>query len=922
MRPPEEEKGVSMSTVRARTPGSVVEAKLHPGIGGGQRLDRPQLGLPRELIDGEVAVVLICAPAGYGKSTVMAHWHERLRERGLACAWLALDPDDNDPARFLRHLVAAFQTIDREIGRDVLTQLGGAPAEVVTPLLESLAADLGGVKTRAVLFVDDVHLAGQPEVQEILHWLINYSPPTLQYVLGSRIEPRLRLSGLRVRRRLLDIGTSQLELSADEAERFLKLRLGTALPAVPMLQLMQKTEGWVAALELVAVALRGQARPEGLIANLAGTDRSVVDYLGEIVLTALDERLRGFVACIAQFDRFNAALASRAAGVDDAACLIGELHARNLFLVPLDRHGQWYRFHHLVGDYFREHHRRAAPAATREALCQGAHWLMEQGDVEEAINAAIRAESFDLAARWIAESVEELVYRRGYHQSLTHWMSELPDAAVDRYPSIRIHYAFALAFLPRQREVEAQLHRLEGIVARMERQPKPDRAKIDGVRRAMELQVALSQALRDEGHAARRTALAWMQRWPDAPALQRGHASNVLAFGHKTASEVAAGLEVLADSRRWHEQAEGYYGLAWNVYVEATLHMKRGAYREARQACQSGLELIDRHLDGHRTHASLLHTTLAAVAYEFDEADQAEAHVEQSMRSVQDCGPADAVILACLTQARLRFLRGDPHSAYAILREGQELGARRELERVVITLAAEECTWLGREQRHDEAHETALRYGMLNPGDRQGPATGLIADKAARVALRIRMNQDPAQIVEALTPAIAHCSGLGLHHRLAELLGMQAVAYKRNRQLPLALERLAESLRVAAPRQYLRTYLDEGAEIGELLKRMSAEPDRHADVMPLVRRLLRTLDRIAQTGKDRPALGNGLLGELTKREIKLLKRLESGMSNKEIAESVFITEGTLKWHLTNIYSKLGAKNRSGALVKARSLALI
>lgn len=912
-----------MTTPRARSTSSVVEAKLHPGAGAGQRLDRPQLDPPRELIDAEVGAVLICAPAGYGKSTVMAHWHERLRERDMACAWLSLDPDDNDSARFLRHLVAAFQRIHREIGRDVLAQLGGAPAEGVTPLLESLAADLGRVKkTRAVLFVDDVHFAKKGEVLEILHWLINYSPPAFQYVLGSRVEPRLRLSGLRVRRRLLDIGTAQLELSADEAARFLAMRLGAALPALPMQQLMQKTEGWVAALELVAVALRSQAQPEVLIASLAGTDRSVVDYLGEIVLTGLDDRLRAFVAGIAQFDRFSAALAARATGVEDAAQLLGELQARNLFLVALDRHGEWYRFHHLVGQFFREHHRRATPAASRATLCEGARWLLEQGHLEEAINAAIRAEAFDLAAEWIAQSVEELVSRRGYHQTLTHWMGELPEASIDRLPAIRIHYAFSLAFQPRQREVEAQLHRLENIVARLERAARPDRKMIDGIRCAVELQIALSQGLRDQGMAARESALAWVRRWPEAPPMQKGHLSNALAFGHKTASEIAAGLEVLAQGRRWHEQSEGYYGLAWNVFVEATLHMKRGAYREARQVCLSGLELIEQHLNGHRAHASLMHTVLAAVAYEFDEADQAEAHIEQAMRSVQDYGPADAVILAYLTQARLRFLRGDAQSAYAILHEGQELGARRELERVVITLAAEECTWLGRENRHDEAQEAALRCGILRMKGAATAASGLIADKSARVALRIKLHQDPGQIIEALTPAIQHCERLGLYHRLTELLGMRALAYQRNRQLPQALVGLNDALLVAAPRQYLRTFLDEGQEVGALLNGMSAQPDRYPETMPLVRRLLRSLDRVAQSEPHKPGVADGLMGELTKREIKLLKRLESGMSNKEIAESVFITEGTLKWHLTNIYSKLGAKNRAGALVKARGLALI
>ncbi|MES2488728.1 MAG: AAA family ATPase, partial [Pseudomonadota bacterium] len=620
-----------MPTPRVRTT-SVVEAKLYPGVGTGQLLARPKLDPPRELIDGLASVAVICAPAGYGKSTMMARWHEVLRSPDVACAWLSVDEEDNDPARFLRHLVAAFQSIRREIGRDVLAQLVGAPTGGIKPLLESLAVDLGRVETRTVLFLDDLHSVTHPEVLEIVHWLINYSPRQFQYVLGSRLALNLPLSGLRVRRKLIEIGARELEFSLDETSQFLAIRLGDALAPAEVQQLMDKTEGWAAALELVAAALSNQTQRNELIARFTGTDRSMVDYLGEVVLSGLDERMRSFVEHIAQFDRIDAALAAKVTGVPDAARLLAELQARNLFLIPLDRHGEWFRFHHLVGHFFREHFRRSEPDHCREIQIEGARWFFEQGHVEEAINGAIRARAWQDATEWVAQSVEELIYRRGYHQTLMHWMQELPEEWVDRFPTIRINYAFALAFYPRQAEVEAQLHRLRKILARLEKSPEPDQEAIDGIRSATELQVAISHGLRDEGIAARDAALAWIKRWPDAPAVQKGHISNVLAFGYKTASDIPAGLAVAAQGRRWHEQGEGHYGLAWGIYVEALLHLKRGAYREARQVCLSGLELIDRHLNGHRAHSSLLHTILAAVAYEFDEADQAQTHIEQSMR--------------------------------------------------------------------------------------------------------------------------------------------------------------------------------------------------------------------------------------------------------------------------------------------------
>ncbi len=611
-----------MPTPRPRTI-SVVEAKLYPGVGTDQPLLRPKLDPPRELIEGTASVAVICAPAGYGKSTVMTSWHDRLRTPKVACAWLSVDEDDNDPARFMRHLVAALQTIHRDIGHDVLAQLMGAPTGGVKPLLESLASDLGRVEIRAVLFLDDLHTVTSPEVLEIVHWLINYSPRQFQYVLASRLVLSLPLSGLRVRRKLIELGARELEFSFDEAAQFLSIRLGSSLEATEVRQLLEKTEGWAAALELVAAALHDQQHRGELIKRFTGTDRSVVDYLGEVVLSGLDHNLQSFVGRIAQFDRINATLASKVTGAPDAARLLEELHARNLFLIPLDRNGEWFRFHQLVGHFFREHFRRLEPERCREIQIEGARWLFEHGHVEEAINGAIRAKAWPDATAWVAQSVEELIYRHGYHQTLMHWMQELPEEWVDRFPAIRINYAFALAFYPRHAEVEAQLHRLEKIVARLEKAPQPDQGAINGIRCATELQVAITHGLRDEGIAARDSGLAWIKRWPDAPAVQKGHISNVLGFGYKSSSDIAEGLAIVAQGRRWHEQGEGYYGLAWNIYVEGMLHLKRGSYREARQVCLSGLELIERRLNGHRAHTSLLHTILAAVAYQFDEADQA-----------------------------------------------------------------------------------------------------------------------------------------------------------------------------------------------------------------------------------------------------------------------------------------------------------
>jgi ATP/maltotriose-dependent transcriptional regulator MalT len=400
--------------------------------------------------------------------------------------------------------------------------------------------------------------------------------------------------------------------------------------------------------------------------------------------------------------------------------------------------------------------------------------------------------------------------------------------------------------------------------------------------------------------------------------MRRGVVANVLAFGHKAVGEIDRGLAAVGDARRWLEQAESYYSLSWTLFLEAVLHLKRGSYREARRVCLEGLELVERKLHGHPGQVSLFHTALASIAYEFDEIGAAVQHIEHAMASTEEYAPADAVILAYLTHARLQRLRHDEASAVAVLHEGQELGERRGLPRVSMTLAAEECNGLARAGRHDEARLVATRFGFAAlPPD--GAAPSLAVDKAFRAASRYLLQQSPRLVAQALGGAIAKARSRRLAHREVELLLLRALAQRKDGAWEAALADLREALALAAPRGYLRQFLDEADELRTLFERLDLERLRGSEAAPLARLLN---DRLRPAAGTRPAADAAPVEELTRREIAILKRLESGLSNKEIAESIFISEGTLKWHLHNVYGKLGVKNRAGALTRARALALL
>jgi ATP/maltotriose-dependent transcriptional regulator MalT len=895
---------------------AIVQGKLFPATGTRKPLPRPRLDSSSDVLDGIFPVVVVAAPAGYGKSTLMARWHAGLFERGVACAWLSLDEDDNDAARFLRHLIAALQMANARIGKDVAEDLIADFASDSKSVLEAIAGDLAQVERRIVLFLDDLQLVEGPEIRGILDWLINYAPRNLQYVIGTRRDPGLRLSGLRVRCQLLDLGAEQLQFDAAEAAQFYRNRLGRDLPAPDLQTLLTKTEGWPAALELAALVLAGSSEPNAFIRHFAGTDISVVDYLCDMVLSQMDERTRDIVLRISMFDRVCAPLAQAVTAANDAEQALLGLRTRNLFLIPLDRSWEWVRFHHLVGEFFRETYHRTAPEQARQCLLRGARWLHANGHIEEAVNYMIRAQEWEQATHWVADSVEELVFRRGYHQTILRWMNTLPEAYVDRYPVIRTQYAFALSFYPRYQEYEAQIYRLQQLLQNLEAQAHHDPRTIDELRCAVEMQLAMSAGLRDEGKRGGELSAAWLTRWPEASLRRKGVMGNVLSFGHKTRGRIDEGLQVIAETRLWLEQSEGYYALSWTAYLEAVLHLKRGNYFESRLACTRGLELVERRLHGHPGQTSLLQTLLAGIAYEFDETEQALAHLELASSSASEYPHADAVIVAYLTRTRIQHLRHDESGALAMLREGQELGEERGWRRVTLSLAAEECRCLARAGHIEEARLVATRFDFNELPPRG--ATPLSSDKALRAASRYLFKQSPRVVIEALDAAIKDSQDRELAHRTVELLVLRALAEKEHGDWTSALADLRRALTIAAPRNYVRVFLDEGRELAALIERLDMEQLRDTEAAPLARRLQRTLYTPEVPGGV--PIGTG--EELTKRELSILKRLETGLSNKEIAEAIFVSEGTLKWHLHNVYSKLNVKNRTRAMARAKALGIL
>jgi LuxR family maltose regulon positive regulatory protein len=884
---------------------SLLEGKFRPQVGAGPQVARTRLALGPELLVGPIRCVTVVAPTGYGKSTLMAQWHAGFAASPAtqACvAWLNLDENDNDPPRLLKYLHGALgHCLPALATETALEVVQTAPVPVV---LEELGVRLASHGRPILLFIDDAHVLSNPAALDILDWVLGRAGQDLRTVVGSRQAVGGATAELRVRRQLLEVDQRALAFDAEETREFCASRLAQRLDGTPLARLRERTEGWPAAVELLALALNDAADPGQLIAEFTASDRGVFEYLGETVFGRLPPDERALAHALAQFDRFCAELGPLASGSSASQARFTDLQRRQLFLIPLDPHGRWFRFHQLVGEYLRLHDPRS-PADVAASLTRGGRWLFQQGMVDDAIDCAVRACEWDLACEWLALGAGDEAQRRGDGANLLRWIPAIPRTVLDRYPLVRLSHVFSLLFnRSAGPALESELTALEALRDRLQADPATDRRVLDELRCALPAMRMMWLGLRDEAAGLRAQAEQWLVDWPEAPLHYRGDVCNVAAFGCKSEGEIAAGLRHCEQGEAAHARDGGQFGVSWSQVLRALLLLKRGDFRAALSAADAGLRHVADGLYGHPEHTAYFQAIRARVLYDLDDVAGAAHALEAPPDALEDRGGSDFLLLTYLTRARLQFHAGRVEEGLAALQLGRRLGARRHLPRVSVTLAGEECIWLCRLGRTAAALDLAR---SLDFDRTMHPQYDVVADKAARVAPRLLMSVQPEMAVAQLGPALVRAAEKGYHHRRVELLILHAAALLRCGRTTEALESWREALDLGERQGYRRVFLDD-LDIVETLNHAARGHGRlHVPAW-----MKRTVPSSASRHEE----------ALTRKELRILRYLETGASNREIAGSLFVSEGTLKWHLHNVYRKLGCRNRSGAVANARRRGLL
>ncbi len=896
----------------------------------------PRLRLAQWLDEGRGrGVVLACAPAGYGKTVLLAEWVRRGRH---PVAWLSLDAGDNDPARFWRHTVAALDRVRPGISERVGPLLGPpAPSSfepVVTALINEVA-DQPDADEALLLVLDDYHVISSQLVHSSLGFLLEHRPPGLQLALTSRSDPPLALARLRARGQLVELRAAELRFTPGEATALLQqvaaapggARLDARLPDAVAAALAARTEGWAAGLQLAGLSLREQNDVDGFVAAFTGSHRYVLDFLAEEVLERLSEQVRTFLLQTSVLERLSGELCDTVTGRPGSQALLEQIERAGLFLVPMDEVLGWWRYHHLFADLLRARVQAEQPGGVPELHRNAAAWYDDHEMADDAIRHAVAAGEVAWAARLIEQHFDELLYLHGEGTTVQRWLSALPGDLVRTRPRLLLAQAFLASHDGGMETVEPLLDAAEQAYAGAAEEPfEPTVGRADSMLANVPALIAIRRGFLAQLRGDAEETAAFASR-ALAETKEGERLLNSTARGHLAMAEWLRGRLVEAERAFASSIARGQAAsqptlTGWQRYQLAQIQRALGRLDTATQTYEQALRATAAPGRPPAPTVGLVYVGLAEVTYQRNELDRALRYVTEGIALERQFLPGTSPTAGLVTLAWIRQATGDPAGALEAIRE-----ARHASPTTASLLNPFPAQWARLLLAQGEVaaaarwtHETGLHAGD-EPCYPREPGYLVLA----RVLLAQQRPAEALALLDRLHAAAVAQSRAG---SVIEAGALRALALAACGQDADAVNALAGVLTLACPRGYVRVFADEGPPMAALLTRLIRAERADAPGVPLgcLARLQRAFD-VGHTGpgprsSTAPATVPGLVEQLTSRELEVLWMLAAGKPNQAIADQLVVTLDTVKKHVSHLLGKLGAANRTEAVIRARELGLI
>ena len=921
--------GSQQKTVKPRL---LLETKFYPPRSPRDLVPRPRLR--DSLVRGTASkLILVSAPAGFGKSTLLAQWLDDWLDAEpaadateRAAAWLSLDRDDNDPASFWTYVIVALRTAVPGIGGSALGLLEAPQPALIQTVLTTLLNDLGALERDAVLVLDDYHVIESREVHEGMAFLIDHLPPRLHLVIASRADPALPLARLRARGELAETRAAELRFTPDEAAAYLNGLMGLRLTAGDVAVLEGRTEGWIAALQLAALSMQGRDDTAGFIAGFAGDDRYILDFLVEEVLQRQPARIQAFLLQTSVLGRLSGPLCDAVTGQGDGKATLEALDRGNLFLVPLDDRRRWYRYHHLFADVLHARLLDEQPGDLPELHRRASRWHEQNGDLSEAIRHALAGEDFDRAADLVERAWPAM---RQFRQEATMlgWLKALPDPLLGRRPVLSVAYAAVLAVSGQFDDVETRLRDAErwldpaaggddGPTA-----PSPPmtvvdedelrrlRAAIAGYRAAQAL--AAGDVPATMAHARRALDLA-----TDDDHLEHAAAAGLLGLAHWRTGDLQTAHRMYADCRANLQHAGHIADTLGCTIALADIRITQGRLRDATGTYERALQLSAAQGGPVLRGTADMHVGLSELDREHGDLTAATQHLLTAQELGEHAGLPQNPYRWRVAMARVREAQGDLDGALELLDEAEGLYVGDFFPNVRPVPAFRARVWAA-QGKLAEAFGWAREQGLSVEDDLSylREFEHITLARAVLAEYRSQRAERSGRQAIALLDRLLHAAEEGDRAgSVIEILVLLAVEHQTRGDIAAALVALERALALAEPEGYVRVFLDEGLPMAALLQAAAESGIATSYVRLLLSALGETEARSTATA--------GLIEPLSDRELDVLRLLATDLGGPGIASELYVSLNTLRTHTKNIYAKLGVNNRRAAVRRAQELDLL
>ena len=882
-------------------------------------------------------LTLISAPAGFGKTTLISEWMVGCKR---PFAWFSLDERDSDLTRFLTYLIAALQTLVLNgtdgtvpaIGTRALGMLDSPMPPPTESILTSLLNEITAVSDNFLLILEDYHVIDAQAVNQALTFLLDNLPPQMHLVITTREDPPLPLARYRARDQLTELRATDLRFTLTEAADFLNQVMRLNLSEQDIAALETRTEGWIAGLQLASLALKGQLSMRGredtsmFIRAFAGDNRYIVDYLIEEVLQRQPEHTRNFLLQTSILNRLSDPLCNAVTGQENGSDLLETLERGNLFVIPLDNKRHWYRYHHLFADVLQAYLLKERPAEIA-VLHQRASVWHEQNDLTaDAIHHAFAAEDFERAARIIELAWAEMDSSR---QSATWlgWAKRLPDELVRTLPVLSVGFAWALLDTGQLEVAERRLRDAEQCLETTTDWAVADKEEfqyLSGSIAAARTYHAL--ALGDMPGTVKYARLA-LNLFPEEAYLRRGTPGALLGLAFWSEGNLAEAQQAFTDAMTSYQKAGNTLFVITGAYVLADMQLAQGHLREAAKTYQQALQLAQEQGDPVMRGAADLHTGLSELSLEQNNLAAAKEHLLRSKELGEYAALPRWRYRWCLAQAKMKEAEGNLDEALDSLNKATRHYVRGPVPDIRSVAAMKARLWVG-QGRLSETQRWATMPNLsidddlsyLQEFDHLTLSRILIAQyKHDKTESTI---QEALFLLERLLQAAEAGKRTG---SVLEILVLQALALEMKGDTRSALKPLEQALNLAEPEGYVRLFLGEGTLMAQLLSTAVNQGIRPDYTDKLLAALSDEKPKsVAEPESSRPATtaSQALVEPLSVRELEVLQLVTQGLTNREIAERLYIALPTVKGHNRNIYSKLQVSRRTEAVARARELGLV